>query len=320
MELLVQIGGGLVLLALGGEGVIRGAVGIARRLGLSELLIGLTLIGFGTSAPELLTSVNAAISGAPGIALGNVIGSNISNVLLVFGMVALIRPIPINPAAITRDGLVMIVASVTLVTMALSFGELNRPLGGALVALLVIYIATVWMLERRGGPAANVHKGEAHTHDPVPDALWLSALLALGGLGFLVFGADLLVEGAVTLARVAGMSETVIGLTIVAIGTSLPELVATLAAALKGKNDVAFGNIVGSNIYNIFGIVGLTALVKPITVPPEVSLVDWGVMCLSAVLLLLFATIGRRVTRLEAACLVAFYAAYIAHLLGVLGW
>ncbi|MEQ1771894.1 MAG: calcium/sodium antiporter, partial [Devosia sp.] len=302
-----------------GEGVIRGAVGIARRLGLSELLIGLTLIGFGTSAPELLTSVNAAVSGAPGIALGNVIGSNISNVLLVFGLVALIRPIPVNPAAITRDGLVMIVASATLVAVALVFGELNRPLGAALVALLVIDIITVWMLERRGGPAANVHKGEAHTHDPVPDALWVSALFALGGLGLLVFGADLLVEGAVTLARVAGMSETAIGLTIVAVGTSLPELVATLAAALKGKNDVAFGNIVGSNIYNIFGIVGVTALVKPIAVPPEVSLVDWGVMCLSAVLLLLFATIGRRVTRLEGACLVLLYAAYVAHLLGVLG-
>lgn len=318
MELLAQIGGGLVLLALGGEGVIRGAVGIARRLGLSELLIGLTLIGFGTSAPELLTSVNAAVSGAPGIALGNVIGSNISNVLLVFGLVALIRPIPVNPAAITRDGLVMIVASAILVTMALVFGELNRPLGAALVALLVIYIVAVWLLERRGGPAANVHKGEAHTHDPAPDALWVSALFALGGLGLLVFGADILVEGAVTLARVAGMSETAIGLTIVAVGTSLPELVATLAAALKGKNDVAFGNIVGSNIYNIFGILGVTALVKPIAVPPEVSLVDWGVMCISAVLLLLFATLGRRVTRLEGACLVLLYAAYVAHLLGVL--
>lgn len=318
MELLVQIGGGLVLLALGGEGVIRGAVGIARRFGLSELLIGLTLIGFGTSAPELLTSVNAAVSGAPGIALGNVIGSNISNVLLVFGTVALIRPIAVNPAAITRDGLVMIFASAVLVAMALSFGELNRPLGAALIALLVIYIISVWMLERRGGPAANVHKGEAHTHDPVPDALWVSALFALGGLGLLVFGADLLVEGAVTLARVAGMSETAIGLTIVAVGTSLPELVATLAAALKGKNDVAFGNIVGSNIYNIFGILGVTALVKPIAVPPEVSLVDWGVMCLSAVLLLVFAAIGRRVTRVEGACLIALYAAYVAHLLDVL--
>lgn len=317
MELLAQIGGGLVLLALGGEGVIRGAVGIARRLGLSELLIGLTLVGFGTSAPELLTSVNAALSGSPGIAIGNVIGSNISNILLVFAVVALIRPIPVNPAAITRDGLVMIAASVILVTLALVFGELTRPLGGALLALLVIYILTVWVLERRGGPAANVHKGEAHTHDPVPDALWVSTLFALGGLGLLVFGADLLVEGAITLARVAGMSETAIGLTIVAIGTSLPELVATLAAALKGKNDVAFGNIVGSNIYNIFGIVGVTALVQPIVIPPEVSLVDWSVMCLSAVLLLLFATTRRRVTRLEGACLMVLYAAYVTYLLGV---
>ncbi len=316
MELVAQIGGGLLLLALGGEGVIRGAVGIARRLGLSELLIGLTLIGFGTSAPELLTSVNAAVSGAPGIALGNVIGSNISNVLFVFGTIALIRPISVNPAAITRDGLVMIAASIILAASALTFGEMNRPLGGVFVALLVTYMIMVWLLERGGGPAANVHKGEAHTHEPVPDALWVSALFALGGLGLLVFGADLLVGGAVVLARVAGMSETAIGLTIVAIGTSLPELVATLAAALKGKNDVAFGNIVGSNIYNAFGIVGVTALVRPIAIPPEVSLVDWGVMCLSAVLLMLFATIGRGVSRLEGACLIALYAAYVAHLLG----
>lgn len=317
MEILAQLVGGLVLLGLGGEGVVRGAVGIARRLGLSELLIGLTLVGFGTSAPELLTSVNAALSGSPGIALGNVVGSNISNVLLVFATVAMIRPMPVNPAAITRDGLVMIAAALVLIALALCTGELTRLAGSGLLTLLVIYILTVWWIERRGGPAAQMHEGEAHSHDPAPQALWLSAMFALGGLGLLVFGADLLVAGAITLARVAGMSETAIGLTIVAIGTSLPELVATLAAALKGKSDVAFGNIVGSNIYNVFGILGVTSLVRPITIPEDVTLVDWAVFGGSGALLLLFATTGKRVTRLEGACLFVLYAAYVAYLLGV---
>lgn len=319
MEILIQIGGGLVLLALGGEGVIRGAVGIARRLGLSELLIGLTLVGFGTSAPELLTSVNAALSGSPGIALGNVVGSNVGNILLVFAIVATIRPMPVNPAAITRDGLVMIAASLVLIALALYFGELTRAVGGALLTLLALYILLVWWLERRGGPAAQMRQGEAHTHDPAPGAVWLSALFALGGLVLLVFGADLLVEGAITMARIAGMSEATIGLTIVAVGTSLPEFVATLAAALKGKSDVAFGNIVGSNIYNIFGILGVTALVQPIAIPAEVTLIDWGVMAGSASLLLLFATTGKRVTRLEGLCLIVLYAAYVAYLLGAAG-
>lgn len=167
-----------------------------------------------------MTSVNAALSGSPGIALGDVIGSNVSNVLLVFAIIVMIRPIPVNPAAITRDGLIMIAASLVLIALALYFHELTRLAGGALLTLLVLYILIVWRLERSGGPAAQMHKGEAHTHDPAPDALWLSGLFALGGLGLLVFGADLLVEGATTLARIVGMSETAIGITVVAVGTS----------------------------------------------------------------------------------------------------
>ena len=315
MNYLVQIAGGLVLLALGGEGVVRGAVGVARRLGLSELLIGLTLVGFGTSAPELITSVKAAISGSPGIALGNVMGSNIANALLVFATVALIRPIRVNSKAITRDGFVMIAATFMLITMAFGLGNLPRSAGAVLIALLGLYILVVWLLERRASIGAQLPKQESHPLERTPDALWLSATLALGGLALLVFGADLLVDGAIDLARVAGMSETAIGLTIVAVGTSLPEFFATLAAALKGRSDVAFGNIVGSNIYNILGILGATALVHPIAIPADVTLIDWGVLMGSATLLLLFATTGKRVTRLEGAVLVSLYVAYVAHLL-----
>ncbi|MBI1186651.1 MAG: calcium/sodium antiporter [Alphaproteobacteria bacterium] len=315
METALQIIGGLALLALGGEGVIRGAVGVARRFGLSELLIGLTLVGFGTSAPELITSIDAALLGSPGIALGNVLGSNIGNILLILAIVVLIRPIAVNPAAIGRDGVLVIAASVGLAALALALGALNRWTGAFLLGGLIAYVFIIWRLERSGGAAADVHAGESHTHDPAPQKLWVSALFALGGLGLLIFGADLLVHGAITAARLAGLSETVIGITIVAIGTSLPELVATLAAALKGRSDVAFGNIVGSNLYNILGILGATALIHPIAIPDDVGLIDWGVLIGSAVLLMIFAFTSKRLTRLEGAALLAVYGLYVGHLL-----
>lgn len=315
METALHIAAGLVLLALGGEGLIRGAVSVARRFGLSELLIGLTLVGFGTSAPELMTSIDAALSESPGIALGNVLGSNISNILLILALVVLIRPISVNPAAVGRDGLLVILVSLVLAALSLFFGELNRWMGALLLAGLVGYVAIVWRLERRGGAAAAMHAEESHTHDPTPQSLWVSGAFVIAGLVLLVWGADLLVSGAIATARVAGISETVIGLTIVAVGTSLPELVATLAAALKGRSDVAFGNIVGSNLYNILGILGATALIHPINVPNDVGLVDWVVLIGSAVLLMAVALTGKRLTRLEGAILLSAYGLYVAYLL-----
>ncbi len=315
MDAILQITAGLALLAIGGEGVIRGAVGVARRFGLSELLIGLTLVGFGTSTPELVTSVNAALAGSPGIAIGNVLGSNIGNILLILALVVLIRPMAVSPAATARDSVLVIVISVAFAALALVFGELSRLLGAILVAALFAYIAFVWRQERRGGPAAELHKEESHTHDPAPQSMLVSASFAVAGLALLVWGADLLVTGAITTARAAGVSETVIGLTIVAIGTSLPELVATLAAALKGRTDVAFGNIVGSNIYNLLGILGVTALIHPIAIPADIGLVDWAVMIGSAVLLLVFARSGARISRLEGLAFLTCYAGYVAYLL-----
>lgn len=315
MEISLQIIGGLILLALGGEGVVRGAVGVARRLGLSELLIGLVLVGFGTSAPELITSIKAALSGAPGIALGNVVGSNISNILLVLAAVAVIRPISVNPAAIRRDGLIMIAVSGLLGYLVLSVPELTRAIGAGLVGLLVAYIVLVWWLERKGGAAARMHEGEAHTHDPPPPSLWASVIFAGLGLAGLVYGADFLVQGASSLARLAGMSETTIGLTIVAVGTSLPEFVATLTAALKGKSDVAFGNIVGSNIYNVLGILGITALVRPLPLPSGIGAVDIVVLVLGAALALVHAASGGRISRMEGVTLIAVYGVYVWWLL-----
>jgi cation:H+ antiporter len=311
METAVQIVVGLALLAFGGELVVRGAVGVARRLGVSELLIGLTLVGFGTSTPELITSLNAAFAGSPGIAVGNVVGSNISNILLIFAVVALVKPVAIDPAALRRDGTIMLAVTLLLIALALGIGELGRVSGAVLVAGLIAYIAFAWLQEKGGGPAAELHAAEAEvTVQPAHTPLFIALGMAVGGIAMLVFGADFLVKGAISLAKLAGLSETVIGLTVVAIGTSLPELVASLAAALKGRPDVAFGNIVGSNIYNILGILGVTALVHPIAIPPDMVARDWVALYGAALLLLFHAATGARVGRKEGAFLLAHYAFY----------
>ena len=316
METAFQIIIGLALLALGGEGVVRGAVGVARRLGVSELLIGLTLVGFGTSTPELLTSLNAAAAGSPGIAIGNVVGSNIGNILLIFAIVILVRPVLVDRKAITRDSAVMIGVSALLVAIAVFVGEMARWVGGVFVAGLIAYIVIAFLMERKGGSPAEMHAGEVKEHTgEKPDPLGLSIVFALGGLGLLIVGADQLVSGAITLAQAVGMSETVIGLTIVAIGTSLPELVASLAAALKGRSDVAIGNIIGSNIYNILGILGLTALIAPVSVPPDMIGRDWIALFGAAVLLVALAFINGKFGRLAGLAFIALYGVYTYFLL-----
>lgn len=317
MELWIKIAAGLVLLAFGGEMVVRGAVGAARRLGVSELMIGLTLVGFGTSTPELLTSVSAALRGSEGVAIGNVVGSNISNILLIAALAAIARPIAVARSALLRDGSTMIGASLALVFLALSLEMIARWAGALLVALLVAYIWSTWRLERGSKIAsAELHRAESHAYDPAPPGLITSLGFAVAGIAALIFGADLLVQGAITLALSAGVSETVIGLTIVAVGTSLPELVATLAAAGKGRTDVAFGNIVGSNIYNVLGVLGITALVHPLSIPVDISSVDWAVFVGSAVLLIFHAWTGARITRGEGAFLLGGYLLYVTYLVG----
>jgi cation:H+ antiporter len=314
METALQIIGGLLLLAAGGEAVVRGAVGVARKLGVSELMIGLTLVGFGTSTPELLTSVNAALAGSPGIAVGNVVGSNISNILLIFAIVMLVKPVTVSPASIRRDGYVMLAVSAILIAIATLAGELSRIVGVAFVAGLVGYIVFTWMMERRHTTEANtsaeLHVAESVVRQPGQPSLPVSLLFALGGLALLIFGADLLVKGAITLAALAGLSQTVIGLTIVAVGTSLPELVASLAAALKGRSDVAVGNIVGSNIYNILGILGLTAAIQPIAIPDDMIWRDWLTMAASALILVFVAQAFGRFGRLLGLGFLGAYALY----------
>ena len=315
MEIWLQIGGGLLLLALGGEAVVRGAVGVARRLGVSELLIGLTLVGFGTSTPELLTSISAALRGSDGVAVGNVVGSNISNILLIAALAAIAKPIAVTRAAVFRDGMTMIAASLALAASVAWFPVLDRWAGAAMLMLLVLYVLATWAIEAgTKKPSAELHRAEGHAYDPAPPGMALSLGFAIGGIGLLIFGADFLVKGAVTLARSAGLSETIIGLTIVAVGTSLPELVATLAAAAKGRSEVAFGNVVGSNIYNVLGVLGVTTLVRPLTIPADLTVADWAVFVGSALLLVFHAWTGAKITRREGGLLLAAYLLYVTYL------
>lgn len=321
LEIWAPLIAGLALLIVGGELLVRGAVNVATALGVSPLVIGLTLVGFGTSTPELVTSVQAALSDAPGIAYGNIVGSNIANILLIVGIAALISPIAVASAALKRDGAVMLGVAVIFAAVALA-GPFGRATGALFVAALAAYVYLAFRQERASAPADHgavydkslaLQEADPALAPQAPAArpLAFSAVLALGGLLLVVVGGALLVDGAVALARGFGISETVIGLTIVAIGTSMPELVTSVVACLRRQGDVAFGNIVGSNIYNILGIGGFTALIAPGPAPAEIVRFDNLVMVAVSLALVAFAWTGLRIDRREGAALLAGYAAYL---------
>lgn len=307
---------GLAGLVVGGELLVRGAVSAARSLGISPMVIGLTLVGFGTSTPELVTSLQAALSGSSGIAIGNVVGSNIGNVLLILGMAAFLAPIAVDPKAFRRDGTVMILATF-LCLGAVLLGDVSRIVAATFVIALIVYLsATLWIESRNSvTPAAAVYEAEAKTVPRRDHAFGAAIMISIVGLAVTILGARFLVLGAVSLAQSAGISETVIGLTVVAIGTSMPELVTAIVAVRKGQGDVALGNVLGSNIFNILGILGVTALVQPLTVPAEILRLDIWVMCTAALVLLLFARTGWTVSRREGAVLLLAYATYLGVLL-----
>jgi cation:H+ antiporter len=305
---------GLLALIAGGELLVRGAVAAATRLGVSPMIIGVTLVGFGTSTPELLTSIQAALAGAPGIAVGNVVGSNIANVLLILGVAALVTPVVVKPEAVRRDGWVMIGAAVAGTAALLGLGGVGRLTGALFVIALAVYIVWTYRQDKRDGASAELHANEAAQVAAPQLALPLALITAVVGLGLTLLGAGWLVEGAVWMARAAGVSEGVIGLTIVAVGTSLPELTAAVVAALRGHSDVAFGNVVGSNIYNILGILGVTGLVTPLGLPGDISWVDFALMLGASVVLLPVALSGLRISRWEGAAFLALYTGYILYL------
>lgn len=317
---------GFAILLVGGELLVRGSVRIAEIAGMSPLLIGLTLVGFGTSMPELVTSVQASISGSPGIAVGNIVGSNIANTLLILGAAALIAPIAVSPSAYSRDGM-FVAATALLFVLVGYFWTLDRVVGAVFIVLLVGYMLNAYLQERSNGAAPTaaharveafdaVHPpGTRHTDAKATGAstrtIVLAALVALSGLALVIAGGKVLVESATALARSFGISETVIGLTIVAVGTSMPELVTSVVAAFRKHSDVALGNVLGSNIYNILGIGGVTALIAPTNIPGEIVRFDNLVMLATAVLLLVLARTGFRINRTEGAILLACYGLYM---------
>lgn len=305
---------GLVLLVAGGDTLVRGATTAARSLGVSPLLIGLTLVGMGTSMPELVTSLTAVLAGSPGIAMGNVVGSNTANILLILGLAALISPIAVDRDAFRRDGWVL-VGSTALCVLAVIAGTIDYRWGLAMLAGLAAYLVWAWMGERQHRDR-EARKYEHLTEDApdAPGGLWVGLGLAVVGIGLTVGGARLLVDNAIIVARDVGVSDTIIGLTVVAVGTSLPELVTSAVAAFRRHSDVALGNVIGSNIYNVLGILGITALVAPIRVPPEIIRLDIWVMVGATALVVLFVRTGMRIVRLEGLALLLAYVVYLGWL------
>lgn len=298
---------GLILLLGGGEALVNGSVSLATRLRISPLLVGLLLIGFGTSTPELAACIDAALMGAPAIAIGNIVGSNIANILLIIGLSAVILPVVTPKPAWRRDTAFLILASLLLVGAILA-GNIPRWIGFLFLALLLGYMIFCYLTERMDQNASDV---EAVQIAQRTLSLRGASVLTLGGLAGVLVGADMLVQSAIVLARKLEVSEAFIGLTLVAVGTSLPELVTCLIAALRRHGDIALGNIVGSNIFNSLGIVGATAIVVPIEVPSEIVQLDIWIMLGTVLLLVAFARTNWRVSRQEGLIFLLAYTAYL---------
>ncbi len=309
---------GLVLLVAGAEVLVRGAARLAAQFGIPPLIIGLTVVAFGTSAPETAVSVQAAWNGSGDLAIGNVIGSNIANVLLILGMTALVAPLIVSRQLIRLDVPLMIGAS--LLTFALAWdGALSR-LDGALLFSAVLAYTSFLIISSRREPAqeGDEFAAEFGLHEAPKPYAWLINLgLIVAGLVLLVGGSNFLVEGAVSLARALGLSELVIGLTVVAVGTSLPELATSIMAAFKGERDIAVGNIVGSNLFNLLCVLGLASLVAPlpIGVSDQALSFDFPVMIAVSIACLPIFFSGYRINRWEGLLFLGYYVAYTLYLI-----
>lgn len=306
----------LVLLTGGAEFLVRGAVSVARRLGLSSFFIGLTIVGFGTSTPELCTSLTAAARGSGDLAVGNVVGSNTFNIAVILGITALMGPIRIRLEVVRREVFVVLAVGFAPLVAAASGGRIGRAAGVVMVALLAVYLWRGYLagrtrasaddadaereLEREFGATAGGWRGHGAVH----------GAMILAGLALLVGGSWVLVYSASSIARGLGVSELVIGLTIVAAGTSAPELVTSLVAAVRGQSDIAVGNILGSNIFNILGILGITCAILPQEVSRQVLLFDLPVMLVASAACIPIMFSGARISRAEGVALLAGYALY----------
>jgi cation:H+ antiporter len=308
---------GLVTLIVAGEFLVRGAIGIAKRFHISTLVIGMTIISFGTSVPELLVCLDAAMSGHPEIAIGNVVGSNIANIALVLGLTVLILPIVVDRNSKRIDWPMMMLATSLFAIFAWD-GEIQRYEGIILFVILVAF--TYWLISnsrkktKKELVAATIkaqHDGEDEEIAKVKDKPIISISFLLIGLVGLFFGAHWLVDGAIDIAKYYGMEERIIAVTVVAFGTSVPELITSVMAALKGETDISIGNLIGSNLFNIMAVIGLTAIVKPIGVSDAIINSDMWWMIAIAVGLLPLMIIGKRIGRFKGTLLLGTYIAYI---------
>lgn len=295
----LSILGGLVGLAIGGELLVRGATGISLKAGISPLVTGVLIVGAATSMPEMVASVQASLIGSPEIAWGNIVGSNIANTLLILGAGALIAPIALSGAG-QRDAMAGLAAVVLLFGLGLS-GVGAVWIGLALLGLLGAY--AYWRIKH----PSKAHDYEEEEED-APESLLLAIVLFAAGVGLLIVSGNYLVDGAIQLARIFEISETVIGLTIVAIGTSLPELAATVAAAVKGKSALALGNVVGSNVFNLLLIGGATMAITPTPIPADLLDFEWPVLAATALMLLLLCRYAKGIGRGLGAVLVGAFA------------
>lgn len=298
---------GLVLLVAGAESLVRGSSAIAKRLGLSELLIGLTVVSFGTSAPELAVSLRSALGGNDAVALGNVIGSNIFNIFVILGVSAAITPLAVHFRVLRQEMPVLVIATFVFAALLHFGGGVGRLVGIVFFLALVAYTVRMVRVERRTAAGASVSLDGLE----VPSLrLPVAIFYVVVGLGLLILGANWLVDSAVTIARGLGVSEAIIGLTIVAAGTSLPEVAASVVAALRKSADLAIGNVVGSNLFNILCIVGVTASVHPLSAA-GISPLDLGAMLLALVALIPLAWTGATLTRWEGLVLLGGYGVYL---------
>lgn len=310
------LGLGLVLLVAGADTLVKGAARLAGAFGIPSLVIGLTVVAFGTSAPELAVSVKAAYAGQAELAIANVVGSNIFNVLFILGVSAVIVPLIISKQLIRQDVPIMVAASFICVWMVQD-GQLSRLEAGALFAGLIAYTIFLFRQGKKQGADAGDDEVEALLKEPHP--MWQNLLFVVGGLGLLVLGARLLVDSAVALATAWGVNEAVIGLTIVAAGTSLPEVVTSIVATIRGERDIAVGNVVGSNIFNILCVLGLSGLVSPVPLlaGAQMAALDIPVMLAVALLCVPFFFAGAILNRIEGALFLAAYVAYTWYLVAL---
>ena len=310
-EVIIILVLGLTSLFIGAEGVIRGSSNLAIKVGITPLVVGLTIVAFGTGTPELVVSLKAALIGNSSIALGNVVGSNIANVALIVGVSTIIRPLNVHANVIKREIPIMIGLSILLLILLLD-GELAFIEGLLFIIGIICYTVVNISMARKEKHKVVVNEFREGLKSNMN--ILVSIVVILGGLGLLILGANYFLNSTISIAKAIGVSDAIIGLTVVAFGTSLPELITASVASYKKESDIAVGNVVGSNIFNILGILGITALIIPVKAG-DLNYIDLGVMLLTALILLPLSKTGFKISRLEGIFLVVGYIVYIYYLL-----